>query len=93
MAEHTIEVPTPTKRYLCHVGAGILSEVGTYARKAAGGNCACIVSDSNVAPLYADKVASSLEKAGYRVSRSVFPAGEEHKRLSKIGRASCRERV
>lgn len=84
MAEHTIDVPTPTKRYQCHVGTGILSDVGAYAREAAGGTAACIVSDSHVAPLYADAVASSLEKAGYRTVRSVFSAGEEHKRLSTL---------
>ena len=43
-----------------------------------------LVSDSNVAPLYADTVAESYAAAGYRVTRFVFPAGEESKRLSTI---------
>lgn len=45
---------------------------------------AVIVSDSNVAPLYADKVKASLEAEGYKVFVHVFPAGEENKRLTAI---------
>lgn len=45
---------------------------------------ALIVSDSNVAPIYADKVKASLEAEGYKVFTHVFPAGEENKRLTAI---------
>ena len=69
MAEHTIEVPTPTKRYLCHVGTGILSEVGTYARKAAGGNCACIVSDAPAASK------TRLRSSGFSFTKSSISQG------------------
>jgi len=40
-----------------------------------------LVSDSNVAPLYADRAEASLKKAGYAVSRFVFPAGEASKTI------------
>lgn len=45
---------------------------------------AVIISDSNVAPLYADTVKTSLEAAGYTAFVHVFPAGEENKRLTAI---------
>lgn len=45
---------------------------------------ALIVSDSNVAPIYAEKVKASLEAEGYKVFVHVFPAGEENKRLAAI---------
>ncbi len=45
---------------------------------------ALIVSDSNVAPFYADKVKASLEAEGYKVFVHIFPAGEENKRLTAI---------
>lgn len=45
---------------------------------------AVIISDSNVAPLYADTVKASLEAAGYTAFVHVFPAGEENKRLAAI---------
>lgn len=43
-----------------------------------------IISDSNVALLYADRVRQSLETAGYTAFVHVFPAGEENKRLAAI---------
>lgn len=45
---------------------------------------ALIISDSNVAPLYADKVKASLESAGYMTFVHTFPAGEDNKRLAEI---------
>ncbi|MBQ0110517.1 MAG: 3-dehydroquinate synthase [Oscillospiraceae bacterium] len=38
-----------------------------------------IVSDTTVAPLYADRLTKSLENAGFEVHLFVFSAGEEHK--------------
>lgn len=49
----------------------------------AGGR-AMIVTDSNVGPLYAKRVADSLTKAGFVPALFTFPAGEESKRLSTI---------
>ncbi len=44
----------------------------------------CIVSDSNVAPLYAELVRSQLERCCSQVDLYVFPAGEEHKNLDTV---------
>lgn len=43
-----------------------------------------IVTDSNVGPIYAQKVAASLRDAGFQPSVFTFPAGEEHKRIETI---------
>ena len=43
-----------------------------------------IISDSNVAPLYANELKQQLEKKKAKVSISVFPAGESHKNLKTI---------
>ncbi|MBR5404934.1 MAG: 3-dehydroquinate synthase [Oscillospiraceae bacterium] len=45
-----------------------------------------LVSDENVAPLYADRTAKSLEAAGFFVSRFVTPAGEESKSVRVFGK-------
>lgn len=45
---------------------------------------AVLVSDTNVAPLYAEKVKQSLGNAGFSVSTAVFPAGEQSKNLTTI---------
>lgn len=66
------------------IGPGLLKEAGERSRRINCGVRVLLVSDSNVAPLYADTVAESYAAAGYRVTRFVFPAGEESKRLSTI---------
>jgi len=44
----------------------------------------CIVSDSNVAPLYADEIASLCREQFTEVKSFVFPAGEENKNLKTV---------
>ncbi len=81
---HVIEVCTPSKTYQVHVGAGIIDEVGALTRAACGGERACVISDSNVAPLYANAVCESLNDAGYDSTLLVFEAGEEHKHFGTL---------
>ena len=86
-AQHVVVPVSCTSRsYEVHVGANILNEVGELVRASAGGEAAAIVSDSNVAPLYAARVEASLKEAGYRTTTIVFPAGEQNKRLSTLER-------
>src|SRR5262245_4445929 len=51
---------------------------------ALSGQCA-IISDSNVAPLFADEVKKSLRTAGIRPTLIVIPAGEKSKTLRQAG--------
>lgn len=44
----------------------------------------CIVTDSNVGPIYADKLKGILEKTGNSVFVFTIPAGEENKNLSVV---------
>ncbi len=43
-----------------------------------------VVSDTNVAPLYAGRVLASLQAAGYTASKLVIPAGEAHKTIETV---------
>lgn len=79
-----VRVPTSQRDYDVVVGEGVIDEVGRLARQACGGGRACVVSDSNVAPLYADAVAQSLVAAGYDACIQIFEAGERNKRLSTV---------
>lgn len=67
------------------IGAGILDTLGKRVRDLVQPSRAIIVSDSNVAPLYADRVAHSLQNAGIDSAVLSFPAGEDSKTLAQLG--------
>ncbi len=68
-----------SKKYDCIIEKGALNKVGEYAKNLNLAGKACIISDTNVAPLYSKKVRTSLEKAGFLVYEYIFPAGEASK--------------
>ena len=79
-----IQVDTPSRSYEVLVGPGILGEVGPRAARLIRGRRAHVISDSNVAPLYADGVASSLQRAGFTADVQVFEAGEPSKDIHTL---------
>lgn len=79
----TIEVKTG-RPYNIYIEHGLLSDAGKYVRNVSSAVRAVIVSDSNVAPIYAEAVDASLRENGFETSLFVFQAGEERKRLSTI---------
>ena len=48
------------------------------------GRKVCIVTDSNVGPLYAEAVKAELDKTGNSVFVYTIPAGEENKNLDTV---------
>ena len=68
-----------SKEYAIKIGPGLLTSLGTEAVKLGKASRVCIVSESNVWPLYGETAQTSLEYAGFTVSSFVFPAGEESK--------------
>jgi 3-dehydroquinate synthase len=67
------------------VGTDLFDQFGEYARKYLPcGNCA-IISDSNVAPLFYERVTKSLISAGFRSTLITIPAGEKSKTLQQAG--------
>lgn len=68
--------------YTIHIGAGLLDDGALLARSLRGRDV-MLVSDRNVAPLYADRVAAALQAArpDVQVHRHVLPAGEAAKTL------------
>ena len=67
------------KKYDVVVGNGLLCEIGSYVSAFSKSAKIAIISDSHVWPLYGDKVATSLDNAGYKTIHYVFNAGEENK--------------
>ena len=68
-----------SKTYDIHIDSGLLCAIGKEAQKLGKAQKVCIISESNVWPLYGETVKNSLESAGFSVISYVFPAGEESK--------------
>ena len=76
---YDVTVDLGDRSYPIQIGPGILNTLGE-ACLAAGlkGRC-LVVSDENVAPLYADRAIKSLEASGFEPTLEVLPAGEPTK--------------
>lgn len=68
--------------YPIDVGSGILNSISPFFKKY---NSVCIVSDTNVAPLYLETVKKEILKSAPFVCEFVFQAGEKSKNLSTFG--------
>ncbi len=68
-----------SKTYSVEIGAGLLPELGGKTAALGGVKRVCIVSDSNVWPLYGAAADTSLHLAGLETCAFVFPAGEQSK--------------
>jgi 3-dehydroquinate synthase len=67
------------------VGKRLLKQLGGCALNCIPGQTCAIISDDNVAPLFAGHVRKSLRSAGYRPVLIVIPAGEKSKTLRQVG--------
>jgi 3-dehydroquinate synthase len=79
MACEVVHVSVPSRTYDVTIGRGILDQVGLLTRATCNATRACVISDSNVSPLYSDVVIDSLGKAGMEPHLLTFPAGERSK--------------
>ena len=68
-----------SKTYDILIGSGLLKLLGEEVKKLGKAEKICVVSESNVFPLYGEAVIESLKHAGFSVISYVFPAGEESK--------------
>ncbi len=62
----------------------MLDHVGECARKSLSGATCVVISDRNVAQLFADRVKRSLASAGFRPTLITIPAGEKSKTLQQV---------
>lgn len=74
----TIEV-NASKSYNVEIGHGLLPQLGEKVAALGKEKKVCIVSESNVWPLYGASADISLHNAGFDTCHFVFPAGEESK--------------
>ncbi len=73
------------KPYTVTVGSDLLKDCGAIISKLKKACKVMVISDSNVFPLYGNKVIASLESAGFTTGHYVFEAGEQSKTLAVVG--------
>ena len=80
-----LTIPLPERAYDILIRPGLLDAAGEECRTVLprAGKIA-LVSDSNVAPLYGERVRASLERAGFSVRLTVIPAGETSKSVAML---------
>lgn len=78
-----IPMEAPVK-YEVLVGDGILTDAGEYLREVVEPCRALLITDDNVAPLYANTVSVSLSNSGYNVCEYIITSGERSKNIHTI---------
>lgn len=79
-----VEVKLPDHSYNVEIETGILNCTGQLVSSVWQQRKIALISDSNVAPLYQQQVADSLEAVGFTVHNYQFPAGEASKSLTVL---------
>ena len=79
----TVNVNTG-RPYQVLIGNNLLAQLGKLVGQFHSPCSVVIVADDIVNNLYGDKVAAALDSAGYRVSRFVFPHGEQNKNMEQL---------
>jgi 3-dehydroquinate synthase len=87
-----IRVRVGRSAYDLIVGAGLLNETGSRIRSIQRTRRCAIISDSNVAPLFGDRVKQGLESAKFQPTLITNPAGEKSKTLEQAG-AICDQMI
>ncbi len=86
LASDGTSVVTPTEHYRIVVEWGLLERLGHEVARAGLSGKAFIVTDGNVAPLYAERVAAGLRNAGLESYSYVVAPGENSKTLETAAR-------
>jgi 3-dehydroquinate synthase len=79
-----VRVSLGSRSYRIKIGSDLLSGLGDECRVLKLGSRCAIVSDRNVAPLYADPAMKALAAAGLEPVEIVVPAGEKAKSLKTV---------
>ena len=83
----TLTVALPGREYDILIERGLLERAGELCKTALPRSRRLfVVTDTNVGPLYGNRLRASLESAGFETALSVIPAGEESKCASQLDR-------
>jgi 3-dehydroquinate synthase len=85
LIDSVVQVRSGPHRYRALIGSNLLRRTGEYVGKHLVGQTCAMISDSNVAPLFGDRVKKSLVSADFRPIPITIPAGERSKTLKQAG--------
>ncbi len=77
-----VRIDLGSRSYRIMIGNGLLDCAGELIAGLPVGRKVLLVTNTTVGPLYAGRVADSLERAGLKVTRAEVPDGEQYKSLS-----------
>ena len=81
----TLTVALPGREYDIVIERGLLKRAGELCKASLPkASKLAVVTDTNVGPLYADKVKAALEQAGFAVQVTTLPAGEQTKCVDNL---------
>lgn len=80
----TLKVNIPGREYDIQIGTDLLKDSATLISKIYSGKKIAVVTDTNVGPLYADKLESALTDGGFEVKIITVQAGETSKSVSML---------
>ncbi|MFP4029730.1 MAG: 3-dehydroquinate synthase [Candidatus Brocadiia bacterium] len=83
--ENEISVELPNQSYPIRFSAEGLDGVGAFLQKLSSPTKCGVITDDNVAPVYADAVASALRETGLDLTLLTIPPGEEQKNIAVFG--------
>lgn len=81
-----VRVHLGERSYTIRIGADALGDIGKVCLRHFRGGRALVVTDANVAPLYAERTIDSLAAAGVQASVLRIPAGEASKSMRQLSR-------
>ena len=80
-----VRIALGERSYPILIGAGLLADPGSYQATPSGGD-ALIVTNTTVAPLYAERLARALAGRQRQVHQVALPDGEQHKHWETLNR-------
>jgi 3-dehydroquinate synthase len=79
-----VDVDLPGSPYSIHIGKGVRRQAGPLLRDLGASGAVALVTHSELPPLHAAGVVSSLEDAGFQVEHAFVPQGEASKSLEAL---------
>jgi 3-dehydroquinate synthase len=83
--ESVLKIRSAAHHYPALIGSGLLDQIGECTRKYLPEKTCVIISDSNVAALFGDRVKQRLTSSGFQPMLITIPAGEQSKTLEQAG--------